>query len=149
VQLGSHTAVGASRHTFVQVPNIIAGRLLATWSDSVVRPELLCSVADRFVGDNDPTLLQQFFDQAQAQWEPEIEPDRVRDNLGWETMALVADGRGHTSASIPQVLILCLCDKPAAIYANRARLLELYLHLPLFEVAFDAPVRAKWYSPKF
>lgn len=75
-------------HDFVQVPDIIAARLLATQSAGVVRPELLCPAADRLVGDNDPALQQQFFDQAQAQWKPEIKPDRVRDNLRRETMRL-------------------------------------------------------------
>jgi hypothetical protein len=45
--------------------------------------------SDRFVGDVDTALGQQFFDVSEAQRETTIEPDRVLDDLGWETVASV------------------------------------------------------------
>jgi hypothetical protein len=48
----------------------------------------------RFVGDVESALGQQFLDIAVAQGEPEIEPDRVLDDLGREPMAVIAE-QGH------------------------------------------------------
>jgi hypothetical protein len=49
---------------------------------------------DRLVGDVKPSFGQQFLDVAVAQGEAEIEPDRVRDDLGREAMTAVAE-RSH------------------------------------------------------
>src|SRR5437899_2338962 len=43
---------------------------------------------------DEPALGQQFLDIAVAQGEPEIEPDRVLDDLGREPMAAIAE-QGH------------------------------------------------------
>ena len=37
---------------------------------------------DGLIGDHDPAFRQQIFDVVEAQREPEIEPDRVLDDLG-------------------------------------------------------------------
>ena len=46
--------------------------------------------ADRLVGDRDAALRQQIFDVAKAQGEPEIEPDRLLDDLRREPVPIVA-----------------------------------------------------------
>ena len=86
---------------FVQVPHIVAAGLLATKATRIIRAELLSPAADRFIGNGNAALKQQFFDKAQAQRKPKVEPHRVGDDLRWEAMALVADWRGvHACASI-------------------------------------------------
>lgn len=58
------------------------------------RAELRRPAADGLVGDDDPTLEQQLVDQPQAERETEVEPHRVGDELGWETVPLAGGGRG-------------------------------------------------------
>jgi hypothetical protein len=43
------------------------------------------------VGDHNAALRQQILDVTKAQREPEIEPDRLSDDFGWEPGSLVAD----------------------------------------------------------
>jgi hypothetical protein len=57
------------------------------------RPEMVYPAPNELVGDYNAALCQQVFDVAQAQGEPEVEPDRLLDDLGWETVAAVATGR--------------------------------------------------------
>jgi hypothetical protein len=40
-----------------------------------------------------PALEQHFPDQPQTQWEPEIKPHGLGNDLRWKTVLLVADGR--------------------------------------------------------
>jgi hypothetical protein len=51
-----------------------------------------------------------FLDEEQAQRKPEIQPDRIRDDLLRETVALVADRRTLACVSMPNSLTLRLCD---------------------------------------
>ena len=44
-----------------------------------------------FIADRDAAFRQQIFDVAQAQGEPEIEPDRLMNDLRWEPISTVAD----------------------------------------------------------
>ena len=46
------------------------------------RPEMIHPAANGFIGDHDPAFRQQIIDVAEAEREPEIEPDRLLDNLG-------------------------------------------------------------------
>ena len=85
----------------VQVPHIVAAGRLAAKAARIIRAELFSPEADRFMGDGNAALEQPFFERAQAQRKPKVEPDRVGDDLGWEMMALVADWRStHERASI-------------------------------------------------
>lgn len=52
------------------------------------RPELVDPSAHRLAADLDPALCQQFFHIADAQGEPEIQPDRLPDHVRREPMAL-------------------------------------------------------------
>jgi hypothetical protein len=56
----------------------------------VLRSELPTPLPDGFVGDDDPPLQQEFFDVAEAQTEPVIQPDGVTDDLRWESESVVA-----------------------------------------------------------
>jgi hypothetical protein len=59
-----------------------------------------------FVGDRDAAFRQQIFDVAEAQGEPEIEPDRLMNDLWREPVSAVADlldPLGYRRAKPPQV----------------------------------------------
>jgi len=59
---------------------------------------------DGFVGDDDATFKQHLFDKTQAQGKPEIEPDRMSNDLRRKSVALVADGtKDHGVAHIVQI----------------------------------------------
>jgi len=50
-------------------------------------------------------------DKAEAQRKPEIQPERIRDDLLLETVALVAESKTlHTAVSMPNSHIPPLCD---------------------------------------
>ena len=55
------------------------------------RSEMIQLAAYGFVGDRDPVLGQQILDVTKAEGEPEIEPDRVIDDLRREPISRVAD----------------------------------------------------------
>ena len=69
--------------------NLSAARLfLLVWtSTSRTSP----SAPDSLIGDHDPAFRQQIFDVAEAQREPNIEPDRVLDDFGRKAIAAIAD----------------------------------------------------------
>src|SRR5664279_2914137 len=54
-------------------------------------PEMVHPAPNGLVGDHDAALRQQIFDVAKAQCEPEIEPDRLLDDLRREPVPFVAD----------------------------------------------------------
>lgn len=85
------------------MPDIVSGGLLASQATCIFGPELLRPSPYRFVRYDNAALQQHFLDQAQAERKPEIKPDRVRDDLWREAMALIADGEHvHAIASIPK-----------------------------------------------
>ena len=83
----------------IQVPDVAAAWRLAPEAPSVSRPELQRPSADGLVRDEDAALEQHLLNQPQAQREPEVQPDRMGDDLWWEAMALVADRLAHVSQS--------------------------------------------------
>ncbi len=75
-----------------------AGMFAPTPSDApgVDTAELEDPWSDCFVGDVEAALRHEILDVAKTQLEPEVEPDRMRDDLGRKPVALVADMRcGH------------------------------------------------------
>ncbi len=86
-------------HDFVEMPDVTTAWRLAPEAASVSRPELQRPSADGLVGDEDAALEQHLLNQPQAQREPEVQPDRMGDDLWWEAMALVADRLAHVSQS--------------------------------------------------
>jgi hypothetical protein len=87
-------------HDLVQMPDVAAAWRLAFEAAGVIQTKLQRPAADRLIGHDNAALEQHLLDQPQAQWEPEIEPDSVSDDLRWERVALVADGLAHASRSI-------------------------------------------------
>jgi hypothetical protein len=55
------------------------------------RPEMVQPAPDGLIGDHDPAFRQQIFDVAEAQGEPNLEPDRVLDDFGRKAIAAIAD----------------------------------------------------------
>jgi hypothetical protein len=55
------------------------------------RPKMVHPAPNGFIADRDAAFRQQIFDVAEAQGEPEIEPDRLMDDLRWEPISTVAD----------------------------------------------------------
>ena len=55
------------------------------------RSQMVHPAPDGLIGDHDPAFRQQIFDVAEAQREPNIEPDRVLDDFGREAVAAIAD----------------------------------------------------------
>ena len=55
------------------------------------RPEVVEPAAHGFLRDRDPALREQILDVTKAECEPEIEPNRLIDDLGREPISGVAD----------------------------------------------------------
>lgn len=75
------------------MPDIVPRRLLSAQLPGISRPEFAAPSPDRFVRYDDAALQQHFLDQPQAQREPEIQPNRMRDDLRWKAVVLVTDYR--------------------------------------------------------
>jgi hypothetical protein len=74
----------------VQVPRIAQTTLSTPQFPSVVSTEFPTPLPDRLVGDDDPALRQQILDVAVAQAEAVIKPGGVTDDLGRESVSVVA-----------------------------------------------------------
>src|SRR6202022_844805 len=79
---------------FVQVPRRMGFGSAFAQVRCDHRPEMVHPAPDGLIGDHDPAFRQQIFDVAEAQREPNIEPDRLLDDFGREAVAAVAD-LGH------------------------------------------------------
>jgi hypothetical protein len=92
--------VGNSDRGLIKVPDVAAAWRLALEAASVRRPELQRSATDSLIGHNDAPLEQHLLDEPQAQRKPEIQPDRMGDDLRRKAMALVANSfRAYPSAA--------------------------------------------------
>ena len=91
MQLGPHIAVGASRHTFVQMP-FVGKTSPGAQPDGtgILSAELGSPLRDSLERNFNAALSQQIFDVTQAQWKAEIQPHRIGDDLSGKTMTLVA-----------------------------------------------------------
>jgi len=85
-------AVDAHRD-FIKVPDIIDGRWLSANAPSIAGSMFSALSSDGLVGDSDPAFQEHFFNVAQAERKPVIEPDRTGDNLWRETVVLVIGNR--------------------------------------------------------
>ena len=84
------------------MPAIARARATPTQPSRDPRTELQHPSPHRFVGDVEPSFGQGLLDIAIAQSEPQIEPDRVLDDLRREAMAEVAERSHATSYPIPR-----------------------------------------------
>ena len=75
----------------VQMPDITRTRLPAAQTSSDLRTKLDHPPPEGFVCNVGPLIERHFLDFAQAEIEADAEPDRLADNLSWETVALIAD----------------------------------------------------------
>ena len=87
----------------IEVPRVAWSGTPATSLVGLGLPELPAPLPNRFVGHGNTACKQQLFHIAIAEAEPEIEPDRVADNLCGEAMILVWVGwhGGFHRASMP------------------------------------------------
>ena len=76
---------------FVQMPGRVGLGSAFAQVRCYHRPEMVHPAPNGFVGDRDAAFRQQIFDVAEAQGEPEIEPDRLMNDLRWEPISTVAD----------------------------------------------------------
>jgi hypothetical protein len=81
----------------IEVPLVAAARGSPTDAVGKFPSEFQAPLPDRLVCDRDAASCQHRFDHAQAQREPEIEPDRVADELGGMAIARInrISGVGH------------------------------------------------------
>lgn len=86
---------------FIQMPDIVWAGTLPLEPTGIVPAEFQSPSTDGLIRNDNTALQQHFLDQAQAQRKAKVEPHRMGDDLGRETVAFVADGRAvHTPASI-------------------------------------------------
>jgi hypothetical protein len=73
----------------VKMPFVAANGSTATNAIWVFPTEFLSPMANGFVTDCNAPRCQHFFDHPQAQRKPEIEPNRVANDFGWEAMTTI------------------------------------------------------------
>src|SRR4051812_461231 len=109
-------------HHLVEVPGRARPRSQAPQLAGEERPELEHPAPDRLIGHVQPALGQEVFDAAEAEGEPEIEPDRVPDDLGRETMTM--ERRAAHTTSLPRQLHVTTPQVPVPL--NLSRLSDLF-----------------------
>src|ERR1043165_1240553 len=91
-------AVDLERH-FVQMQLVAWSAPTPTQLLCEQRAELAHPLADRLIGDRHAPFRQEFLHIPQAERKAQVQPDRVANDLGWETVAAVergsGDGRRH------------------------------------------------------
>ncbi len=87
------------------MPDIPSRWTLSAQLLGVGRPEFAGPSPYRFVRYDNTPLQQHFLDEAQAQRELEIQPDRTGDDRRWKAVVLLTDDRrAHLKPGIPQQL---------------------------------------------
>jgi len=108
------------RHTgedFVDVESVAVASVLAFQAPSVFWTEFDTPKADGFTADSDAALGEKIFDISMAQVEAIVEPDRVTDDVGWESVALV--GIHPPIVSISVSLLVSTLWYPGVAYRYR------------------------------
>jgi hypothetical protein len=82
------------QENLVQVPFVTRSGAPVTQLVSILLAELAAPLADRFIGDNDPTDEQELFHIAVAERKAEIQPNGVADDLPREPMMFIEIRRG-------------------------------------------------------
>ncbi len=74
----------------VQVPGVAQEPWSPPERPGILGTELPTPLPDALVGDGDPQFCEEIFDIPEAQTETMLEPDGVADDLGWESVSVVA-----------------------------------------------------------
>jgi hypothetical protein len=82
--------IADSDEHLIQVPGIAQRSPATLQPPNMFGPELQALLSDRLVGHRDATLGEQVFDLAETETETVVEPHRVADDLGRESIAVVA-----------------------------------------------------------
>jgi len=80
------------RDSLIKMPFVTEVRYTATDYIGVISSELFSPFAHRLVSDKETAISKHIFDHAEAQRKPEIQPDRLCNNLGWKAMAVIKRG---------------------------------------------------------
>src|SRR5208337_5356584 len=88
---------GDGDHDLIEVPLVAAAGGSPTETVGEFPAEFQAPLPDRLVSDRDAASRQHLLNHAQAQWEPEIQPDRIADELGGIAIASIerVSGRRH------------------------------------------------------
>jgi hypothetical protein len=81
----------------VEVPLVARAGAPSTQPVRVLLPEPGAPTPDRFVADHDTAFEHHLLDVAEAEWEPEVQPHAVADDLTRVPVALVRRPRGVTT----------------------------------------------------
>jgi hypothetical protein len=76
----------------VQIPGVAHPASSGPKRPRILSAEGPTPLSDRLVGDGDSSLSEQIFSIPKAQTEAMVEPHRVPDNLGWESVSVVIRG---------------------------------------------------------
>ena len=74
----------------VEMPGVSHPTASAPQPPRVDRTEPLAPLSDRLVGDHHASLREAIFGITETQIEPMGEPDRVADDVGWESISVIA-----------------------------------------------------------
>ena len=75
----------------VEMPGVSHPTVAAPQPPRVDRTEPLAPLPNRLVGDRHASLREEIFGIAEAEAEPMVEPDRVADDVGRESIYVLAD----------------------------------------------------------
>ncbi len=75
-------------YDLVEVPDVMAARRFVLEAAGVNRSKLQSLPPDGLVRDEDAALEQHLLDQPKAQWEPEVQSDRMGNDLRWKRWRL-------------------------------------------------------------
>ena len=87
----------------VEMPGVSHPTASAPQPPRVDRTEPLAPLPNRLVGDRHASLREEIFGIAEAEAEPMVEPDRVADDVGWESISVIAGRLAPHRPTLPLV----------------------------------------------
>ena len=87
----------------VEMPSVSHPTASAPQPPRVDRTEPLAPLPNRLVGDRHASLREEIFGIAEAEAESMVEPDRVADDVGWESLSVIAGQRALHRPTLPLV----------------------------------------------
>ena len=89
--------------TPVEMPGVSQPPAPAPQPPRVDRTEPLAPLPNRLVGDRHASLREEIFGIAEAEAEPMVEPDRVADDVGQESISMIAGRLAPHRPTLPLV----------------------------------------------